>query len=152
MHIVIAFTCSLLYSVTLPAYSMCWPVLGLQRIMLQTFQMRSKVRRSLPCSSAMSLELMDSLYLPSLPLLSFLDGLKPYYCNKFSFETFDVINVWLLLCYKSSSTVHVSITNPGMTLLHRGLTVWCLVATQLLAWNRGCAWWEYFVWWKWSMA
>ena len=33
-------------------------------------------------------------YLPSLPLLSLLDGLKPYfYCNKFSFETFDVISV-----------------------------------------------------------
>ena len=44
--------------------------------------------------SAMSLVLMDSLYLPSLPLLSFLDGLKPYYCNKFPFETFDVISVY----------------------------------------------------------
>ena len=43
--------------------------------------------------SVMPLELMDSLYLPRLPLLSFLDGLKPYYCNKFSFETFDVISV-----------------------------------------------------------
>ena len=32
-------------------------------------------------------------YLPSLPLLSLLDGLKPYYCIKFSFETFDVISV-----------------------------------------------------------
>ena len=33
-------------------------------------------------------------YLPSLPLLSLLDGLKPYlFCNKFSFETLDVISV-----------------------------------------------------------
>ena len=71
----------------------------------------------------MPLELMDSLYLPSLPLLSILDGLKPYYCNKFSFETFDVISVLLLLCYKSSSTVRVSITGPGMTLMHRDQTV-----------------------------
>ena len=30
-------------------------------------------------------------YLPSLPLLSLLDGLKPYLFHKFSFETFDVI-------------------------------------------------------------
>ena len=48
-------------------------------------------------------------YLPSLPLLSFLDGLKPYiYFNKLSFETFDVISVWLLLCYKSSKYCVVS--------------------------------------------
>ena len=71
----------------------------------------------------MPLELMDSLYLPSLPPLSFLDGLKPYYCYKISFETFDVISVCLLLCYKSSSIVRVSITDPGMTLMHRDQTV-----------------------------
>ena len=28
-------------------------------------------------------------------------ALSHIYCNKFSFETFDVISVWLLLCYKS---------------------------------------------------
>ena len=71
----------------------------------------------------MPLELMDSLYLPSLPLLSFLDGLKPYYCNKFSLETLDVISERLLLCYKASSIVRVSITVPGMTVMHRDQTI-----------------------------
>ena len=73
--------------------------------------------------SAMLLELMDSLYLPSLPLLSYLDGLKPYYYNKFSFKTFDVISVWLHSVINPSSTMCVSITDPGMTLMHRDLTV-----------------------------
>ena len=67
---------------------------------------------------------VDGLTLSSKPsAVIVLDGLKPYYCNKFSLETFDVISVRLLLCYKSSSTVCVSITNPGMTLKHRDLTV-----------------------------
>ena len=61
--------------------------------MLQTFQTMSKVPlgRGSILSDAVG---VDGLaYLPSLPLLSLLDGLKPYYCNKFSFETFDVISV-----------------------------------------------------------
>ena len=67
---------------------------------------------------------VDGLTLSSKPsVVIALDGLKPYYCNKFSFEIFDVISVCLLLCYKSSSTVCVSITDPGMTLKHRDLTV-----------------------------
>ena len=103
---------------------------GLQHIMLQTFQTMSKVPQVVVVHSAMPLELMDSFYLPSLPLLSILDGLNPYYCNKFSFEIFDVISVWLKLCYKSSSIVCVSITDPGMTLMHRDQTVWGLVATR----------------------
>lgn len=58
-------------------------------------------------------------YLPSLPLLSLLDGLKPCLSYLFSLEIFDVISVWLQLCYKSSiCTVRVSITDPGMTLVH----------------------------------
>ena len=56
----------------------------------------------------MPLELMDSLYLPSFPLLSYLGSLKPYYCNKFYFETFDVLSVWLQLCYKSFEVLCVS--------------------------------------------
>ena len=37
---------------------------------------------------------VDGLTLSSKPsAVIALDGLKPYYCNKFSFETFDVINV-----------------------------------------------------------
>ena len=61
--------------------------------MLKTFQTTSKV--PLGCGSILSDAVgVDGLtYLPCLPLLSLLDGLKPYYCNKFSFETFDVISV-----------------------------------------------------------
>ena len=61
--------------------------------MLQNYQTMSKVPlgRGSILSDAVG---VDGLaYLPSLPLLSLLDGLKPYYCNKFSFETFDVISV-----------------------------------------------------------
>ena len=62
--------------------------------MLQTFQTTSKVPlgRGSILSDAVG---VDGLaYLPSLPMLSLLDGLKPYfYCNKFYFETFDVISV-----------------------------------------------------------
>ena len=37
---------------------------------------------------------VDGLTLSSKPsAVYYLDGLKPYYCNKFSFETFDVISV-----------------------------------------------------------
>ena len=42
--------------------------------------------------SAMPLELMDSFTFEASAVI-LLDGLKPYYCNKFSFETFDVITV-----------------------------------------------------------
>ena len=63
-------------------------------LMLQTFQMMIKefLGRGSILSDAVG---VDGLaYLPSLPLLSFLDGLKPYiYFNKLSFETFDVIIV-----------------------------------------------------------
>ena len=45
---------------------------------------------------------VDGLTLSSKPsAVIVLDGLKPYYCNKFSLETFDVISVILLLYYKS---------------------------------------------------
>ena len=37
---------------------------------------------------------VDGLTLSSKPsAVIALDGLKPYYCNKFSFKTFDVISV-----------------------------------------------------------
>ena len=52
-----------------------------------------------------------------------LDGLKPYYSNKFSLETFNVIVCDCYSVINPSSTVFVSITNPGMTLMHRELTV-----------------------------
>ena len=86
--------------------------------MLQTFQTTCKVllgRGSILSDAAG----VDGLtYLPSLPLLSLLDGLKPC-LYLISSEIFDIISVGLLLCYKSSiCTVRVSITDPGMTLVH----------------------------------
>ena len=61
--------------------------------MLQTFQMTSKVL--LGHGSILSDVVgVDGLTLSSKPsAVIVLDGLKPYYCNKFSLETFDVISV-----------------------------------------------------------
>ena len=67
---------------------------------------------------------VDGLTLSSKPsAVIVLDGLKPYYCNKFSLETFDVIVCDCHNVINPSSTVCVSITDPGMTLKHRDLTV-----------------------------
>ena len=62
--------------------------------MLQTFQTTSKVLlgRGSILSGVVGVDGLT--YLPSLPLLSLIDGLKPYFfCNKFSFETLIVISV-----------------------------------------------------------
>ena len=72
--------------------------------------------------STMPLELMDSFIFDTSEVI-FLDGLKPYYCNKFSFETFDVISVLLHSVINPSSIVCVSITDPVMTLMHRDQTI-----------------------------
>ena len=62
-------------------------------LMLQTFQ--TTIKEFLGCGSILSDAVgVDGLtYLPSLPLLSLLDALSHTYCNKFSFETLDVISV-----------------------------------------------------------
>ena len=61
--------------------------------MLQTFQTTSKVLlgRGSILSDAVGVD--GLVYLRSLSLLSYLDGLKLIYFNKFSLETFDVISV-----------------------------------------------------------
>ena len=61
--------------------------------MLQTFQTMSKVLlgRGSILSDAVGVDGLT--YLPSLPLLSLLDGLNHIYCNNFSFETLDVKSV-----------------------------------------------------------
>ena len=61
--------------------------------MLQTFQMTSKVLlgRGSILSDAVGVDGLT--YLPSLPLLSYLDGLKPYLSYLISLEIFDVIRV-----------------------------------------------------------
>ena len=102
---------------------------GLQRIMLQIFRTKGKCSRSLSCTQLCHWSWWTHLA-SMLPQLSYLVGLKPYYCNKFSFETFDVISVWLHSAINPSSTVCVSITDPGMTLKHRDLTVWGRFATR----------------------
>ena len=61
--------------------------------MLQTFQTTSKVllRRASILSDVVGVDGLT--YLPSLPLLSLLDGLKPCLSHLFSLEIFDVISV-----------------------------------------------------------
>ena len=63
-------------------------------LMLQTFQTTIKefLGRGSILSDAVGVD--GPIYLSSLPLLSFfLMALSHIYCNKFSFETFDVISV-----------------------------------------------------------
>ena len=55
---------------------------GLRRIMLQTFQTRSKVRQVVAVQLSYAVG-VDGLTLSSKPsAVIALDGLKPYYCNK----------------------------------------------------------------------
>ena len=77
-------------------------------LMLQTFQTTIEVclGRGSILSDAAGVD--GPIYLPSLPLLSYLDGLKPYLSYLFSFWAIDVIRVWLQLCYKSSMYCVVS--------------------------------------------
>ena len=65
----------------------CADLLRAETLMLQTFQTMIKVLlgRGSILSDAVGVDGLT--YLPSLPLLSLLDGLKPYFCNKLSFET-----------------------------------------------------------------
>ena len=136
MHVVIALFCSLLYCVTLPAYSMCGPVSGCTISCCRLFRRRVRCARSLSCTQLCRWSWWT--HLPSMLLqLSNLVGRKPYYCNKFSFETFDVISVWLHSVINPSSTVCVSITDPEMTLMHRDLTVWGRIATR---WYQSTRW------------
>ena len=67
---------------------------GLQLLMLQTFQTTIEVfflGRGSILSDAVGVD--GLIYLPSLPLLSYLDGLKPYLSYFISLEIFDVISV-----------------------------------------------------------
>ena len=118
LHVDIVFALSLLYSVTMPAYSMCWPVSGCNIFCCRLFRRRVRCRRSWSYTQWCRWNWWTHLSSkPSAVIV--VDGLKPYLSYLFSFEIFDVISVWLLLCYKSSiCTVRASITDPGMTLVH----------------------------------
>ena len=100
MHVVIALFCScstVLFCQHIPCAD---PFSGCNVLCCRLFRRRVRCARSLSCTQLCRWSWWTHLPLKLL-LLSFLDGLQPYYCNKFSFETFDVISVWLLLCYKS---------------------------------------------------
>ena len=57
---------------------MCWPVFGMQHIMLQTFQTRSKVRLVVAVQLSYAVG-VDGLTLSSKPsAVIVLDGFKPY--------------------------------------------------------------------------
>ena len=61
--------------------------------MLQTFQMTSKVPLGHGSILSDAAGVDGPIYLPSLPLLSFLHGLKPCLSYLISLEIFDVISV-----------------------------------------------------------
>ena len=67
---------------------------GCNVLCCRVFKRRVKYARSLLRTQLCRWSWWTHLSL-KIPMLSYLDGLKPYYCNKFSLETFDVISVWL---------------------------------------------------------
>ena len=86
-------------------------------ISCRIFRRRVRCDRSLSCTQFCRGVGWTHLSL-KLTHLSYLDGLQPYYCNKYSFWDTRVTRVWLnspinprVLC--------VSNTDPGMTLKHR---------------------------------
>ena len=79
---------------------MCWPVSGCNVLCCRLFRWRVRCARSLSCTQLCCWSWWTHWPL-KLPLLSFLDGLKLYLFVLSSLELFDVISVWLLLCYKS---------------------------------------------------
>ena len=100
MHIVIALFCSCSIVLCCQHIPCADPFLGYNVLCCRLFRRRVRCARSLSCTQLCRWSWWT--HLPSmLPLLSYLDGLKPYYCNKFSSETSNVISVWLKLCYKS---------------------------------------------------
>ena len=81
------------------------------------FRRRVRCARSLSCTQFCRGVGWTHLSL-KLPQLSYLDGLQPYYCNKYYFWDTRCNKCVIELCNKSSSTVCVSNTDPGMTLKH----------------------------------
>ena len=84
----------------------------------RVFRRRVRCDRSLSCTQFCRGVGWTHLSL-MLPQLSYLDGVQPYYCNKYSFSDTRCDKCVIELCYKSSSIVCVSNTDPGMTLKHR---------------------------------
>ena len=101
MHVDIVLALSLLYSVTMPAYSMCWPVSGCNVLCCRLLKWWIRCDRSLFCTQLCHWSWWT--HLPSkLPHLFSLDGLQPWFiyaiilfmrtrCNK----------CVIALCYKS---------------------------------------------------
>ena len=55
----------------------------------------------------------------------------------------------IIICYSTYSAISLACAH----VLRKGWKGWSALKSmnQLLGWNRGCAWWEHFVWRKWSM-
>ena len=101
MHVVIAIFCSLLSMCYIASIFHVLTHFWAATFMLRTFQTVSKVPQVVILYSVMPLELMDPLIFQAFRCYHYQMALSHIYCNKFSFETFDVISVLLLLCYKS---------------------------------------------------
>ena len=93
MHVVIALFCSLLFMCYIASIFHVLISFRASTFMLQTFQTTSKVLlgRGSILSDAIGVDGLT--YLPSLQVLSFLDGLKPYLFVLSSLELFNVISV-----------------------------------------------------------
>ena len=78
------YACSIAYSIVVLYVLHCQhipcadPFSGCNFSCCRLFRRRVRCLQVVVLYSVMPLELMDSLILPSLPLLSYLDGLKPY--------------------------------------------------------------------------
>ena len=136
MHVVIAVICSLLYSVILPAYSMCWPVSGCNVLCCRLFRRRVRCARSLSCTQLCRWSWWT--HLPSkLPMLSYLDGLQPYYCNNYPFVTLVVISVWLNSAINPPVLCVSAILIQGWHLSTETTVHWDRVATK---WYQSTRW------------
>ena len=93
MHVLIALFCSLLSMCYIASIFHVLTRFRAATFMLQTFQTTIKefLGRGSILSDAVGVDGLT--YLPSLPLLSLLDGLKPYLFVLSSLELFDVISV-----------------------------------------------------------
>ena len=96
------------------------------------FRQRVRSDRSLSCTQFC--RGVGWTLLPSkLPLLSYLDGLQPYYCNKLSSETFDVISVWLNSFIKPRVLCVSAIPIQGWHLSTETMVHWDRVATPIVS-------------------
>ena len=78
LHVDIVLALPLLYSVTMPSYSMCWPVSGCNVLCCRLLRRWIRCERSLFCTQLCHWSWWNHLPL-KLPQLSSLDGLQPWF-------------------------------------------------------------------------